>query len=124
MKLDEKKTNRVLNIILSCQVVCIIIFILSLLMLNIEFNDAQRQTILKYKEEDKIIGLTAEECIECFGEPLTISPNGTLLFNGGSSKRVGLACEYYEFQLIIGFDDNGQYADDVTYKCTMERLLW
>lgn len=122
--LDKKNINQVLNIILGCQLTFIVIFVLSLLMLMIEFNDTQRRTILRYLEEDKIIGLTAEECIEYFGEPLTIGPTGILRINGGSSKRIGLVCEYYEYELEICFDDKGQYADSVTYECTMERLLW
>lgn len=118
------KTNKILNRIIYCQLAVIGIYVLSLLTLLIEFNDAQRREILRYVRNDRITEFTAEDCIEHFGEPLTVSPNGTLLFRGGSSLRVGLGGEYYEYELWVYLDEEGQYVDCVRYSQILERIIW
>ncbi len=120
----NKKTNKILNVILYCQMIVIGLYIISLLMLLIEFNDSQRQEILRYIRNDKINDFTIEECIEHFGEPLLVEENEAMLFRGGSSKRIGLGCEYYEYELWVYLDESGQYVDYVSYRKIMERIIW
>lgn len=118
------KTNKILNRIIYCQIAVIGLYILSLLTLLIEFNDSQRREILRYIGNDQINDFTIEECIEHFGEPLIVEENKAMLFRGGSSKRIGLGCEYYEYELWVYLDESGQYVDYVSYRQIMERIIW
>lgn len=120
----KNSINIILNIIIGCQIVWLLVLIILFQRLEIKINDEQRKTILEYMEDDRIIGMTREECVECFGKPLIVYSNGDMLFDGGSTKRISVFYACDEYTLDICFDETGKYVDDVSYRCTLERRQW
>ena len=118
------KRNRILNRIICCQLIIIGVYISSLLSLLVELPNWQRVVVRFFMGTNAVYELTYDECVQYFGEPLTMSDNGTATFWGGKAYRAGLACEYYEYILIIRFDEETERIDQVRLERIMERIIW
>ena len=118
------KRNRILNRIICCQLVIIGVYISLLLSLLVELPNWQRVVVRFFMGTNAVYELTYDECVQYFGEPLTMSKDDYATFWGGKAYRAGLACEYYEYILIIGFDEETQCVESVHLDCIMERIIW
>ena len=107
--MNIKIVNRVLSIILICQIAFIIIITLYC------------HLVLTYIEEGRYIGMTAEECKDVWGEPL-YERETMICFDGGSECNTAFFTKIYEeYELRVYFDENGK-ADGTTEWCTLSLM--
>lgn len=119
--MNIKIVNRVLSIILICQIAFIIIITLYCHLVSITQRDAQREVVLTYIEEGRYIGMTAEECKDVWGEPL-YERETMICFDGGSECNTAFFTKIYEeYELRVYFDENGK-ADGTTEWCTLSLM--
>lgn len=116
--MNIKIVNRVLSIILICQIAFLIIITLYCHLVSITQRDAQREAVLAYIEEERFMGMTAEECKDVFGIPL-YERDGMMCFDGGSECNTAFFIKIYEeYEFDIYFDENGK-ADSTSEWCTL-----
>ncbi len=123
MKRDSiKKGNILFNAILILQILIIILFLLYIVLLNVEFSNTQRKLVMKYYNENKIIGMSFEECEELFGEPYLLDEN-TACFDGGYYIKFDLGIIYSQGELVLTMDENQEiiYAH---YNYSMDLPIW
>ena len=86
-------------------------------------KDIEKITIIKSKEtENKIIGMSFEECEELFGEPYLLDEN-TACFDGGYYIKFDLGIIYSQGELVLTMDENQEiiYAH---YNYSMDLPIW
>lgn len=112
-----KRENRLLNIIIGCEIVIIVSLFVYFLSWGTEFNDPQRARILQYIEEDKLIGMTVDECSELLGEPLLVTEEEAY-FEGGYCLQFDIGGSYWEWEVKVYLDENG-YISSVRNNCIL-----
>lgn len=112
------KSKTKLNIIIMIEIIILILFITYFLTWNNQYNNAQRELILQYINEDKIIGLSLDNCSELFGEPFFIE-EGEAYFDGGYYLQFSIGIRYCEYCLILSLDEN-QKVNHVSYQYMMD----
>ncbi len=116
-----KKANKIVNIILLCQVILILAcgICIGVIFIPLEEEcDSQRLAILNYMEEEQFVGMTVDECVKLLGEPL-MEDGKKIYFDGGSERFV---CIYYssyqDYELKLTINESG-VVEYVSYDCTL-----
>lgn len=116
--MKAKNKDKLLNIIIACQIVFLILIIVYYLMWGMQYSNAQRKIILQHIEDDSIVGLTLEDCEEIFGEPLLVTEDEAY-FEGGYFLQFELCGRYCEYELRTFLDDE-QRIRNYWYECTLD----
>lgn len=114
-----KTINKILTIILICQVLFLVFFFWIFPCFITEETDVQRETILTYMEQNIFEGMSIDECKEILGEPF-LDEGSEVYFGGGYDLGENLfATSYEEYELRMFLDEAG-YVDSVWYYCTLD----
>ena len=116
--MKTKKKDKLLNIIIVCQIIFISLMIVYYLLWGIQYNNSQRKIILQHIEADNIIGITLDDCKEKFGEPFLVTED-EVYFEGGYFLQFELCGRYCEYELRVFLDDE-QRVRNYWYECTLE----
>lgn len=116
--MNVMKKEKKLNLIIVFEILIIMLMIIYFLTWRNQYNNSQRELILEYINEDKIVGLSLDECESLFGEPFYVEDNEAY-FDGGYYYQFSIGIRYCEYCLVLSFDENERISF-VSYRYMMD----
>lgn len=112
------KNKKLLNVVIFVEIAILLSMVAYFWSWKNQYSNEQRDLILKYINENKIVGLSLDECENLFGEPYWIKDNEAY-FDGGYYLQFSIGIRYCKYRLVLSLDEE-QKVDYVSYEYILD----